>query len=80
MTNPETPNFATIPATITTNAPVGPPIWTGLFGYFVSPAAPVIFPGAAFLASAAVFALALILAIRWLTTEHPAFQSSAVVG
>src|SRR4029453_8045987 len=25
----------------------GPPIWTGLFGFFVSPAAPVIVPGAA---------------------------------
>ena len=33
----------------------GPPIWTGLFGFFVSPAAPVIVPGAAFFASAAVF-------------------------
>ena len=25
---PETPKRATMPATITTNAPVGPPIWT----------------------------------------------------
>jgi len=42
----------------------GPPIWTGLFGYFVSPAAPVIVPGAAFFAAAAVFAVAFVLAIR----------------
>jgi DHA1 family tetracycline resistance protein-like MFS transporter len=44
---------------------IGPPIWTGLFGYFVSPAAPVRVPGAAFFASALVFLLALVLAIRW---------------
>lgn len=43
----------------------GPPIWTGLFGYFVSPAAPVIVPGAAFFAAAAVFAVALGLAGKW---------------
>jgi len=45
----------------------GPPIWTGLFGYFVSDAAPVIIPGAAFFVSAAVFLVALILAIVWET-------------
>jgi DHA1 family tetracycline resistance protein-like MFS transporter len=44
---------------------VGPPIWTGLFGYFVSPAAPVIVPGAAFFASSLVFVVALVLAARW---------------
>src|SRR5262245_45764365 len=42
----------------------GPPIWTGLFGYFVSPAAPVIVPGAAFFAASLVFLGALVLAIR----------------
>lgn len=42
----------------------GPPIWTGLFGYFVSPAAPIIVPGAAFFAASAVFALAFVLAVR----------------
>ena len=46
----------------------GPVIWTSLFGYFVSPQAPVIIPGAAFFAAAMVFLLALILARRWL--EH----------
>ena len=45
---------------------IGPPIWTGLFGYFVSPQAPVIIPGAAFFASAAVFLIALGIALRWL--------------
>ena len=44
---------------------VGPPIWTGLFGYFVSPAAPVIVPGAAFFGAALVFLMALVLAGRW---------------
>ena len=43
----------------------GPPIWTGLFGYFVSPAAPVIVPGAAFFAASLVFVIALVLAARW---------------
>lgn len=45
---------------------IGPPIWTGLFGYFVSPAAPVIIPGAAFFVAGAVFLLALGIALRWL--------------
>jgi MFS transporter, DHA1 family, tetracycline resistance protein len=43
----------------------GPPIWTGLFGFFVSSAAPVIVPGAAFFAAALVFTVALALAMRW---------------
>jgi DHA1 family tetracycline resistance protein-like MFS transporter len=43
---------------------IGPPIWTGLFGYFVSPAAPVRMPGAAFFAGSLVFLLALVLAVR----------------
>lgn len=45
---------------------VGPPIWTGLFAYFVSPAAPIIIPGAAFFVAALVFLLALGIAWRWL--------------
>jgi DHA1 family tetracycline resistance protein-like MFS transporter len=48
----------------------GPPIWTGLFGYFVSPAAPMIVPGAAFFAAAFVFILALLLALRWLSARQ----------
>jgi len=45
----------------------GPIIWTSLIGYFVSPAAPLIIPGAAFYESALVFLVALALAWRW---EH----------
>jgi hypothetical protein len=43
----------------------GPPIWTGLFGFFVSRAAPVVVPGAAFFAAAGVFLVALGVAKRW---------------
>jgi MFS transporter, DHA1 family, tetracycline resistance protein len=43
----------------------GPPIWTGLFGYFVSSAAPVIVPGAAFFVAAGVFLVAFGVAARW---------------
>jgi len=50
----------------------GPPIWTGLFGFFVSPAAPVIIPGAAFFASAIVFVVVLVLAQRWFAIPGPA--------
>jgi DHA1 family tetracycline resistance protein-like MFS transporter len=42
----------------------GPPIWTGLFAFFVSEQAPVVVPGAAFFGSAVVFAIALLLARR----------------
>jgi len=43
---------------------VGPPIWTGLFAFFVSEQAPVVVPGAAFFGAAVVFAIALVLARR----------------
>ncbi len=42
-----------------------PPLWTGIFGYSVSPASPIHLPGAAFYIAAAVFMLALALALRW---------------
>jgi DHA1 family tetracycline resistance protein-like MFS transporter len=45
---------------------VGPPIWTGLFAYFASPAVPIIIPGAAFFVASAVFLPALAIALRWL--------------
>jgi DHA1 family tetracycline resistance protein-like MFS transporter len=41
-----------------------PPVWTSVFAYFVSPAAPMIIPGAAFYGSALVFLVALGLASR----------------
>lgn len=43
----------------------GPPIWTGLFGFFVSSAAPVVVPGAAFFGASLVFLVALVIAARW---------------
>jgi len=49
----------------------GPVIWTGLFGYWVSPAAPFILPGAAFYVSALVFCLAWVLAVRWELVAPP---------
>ncbi len=49
----------------------GPVIWTSLFGYFVSPRAPLIIPGAAFYVSAAIFLVALILALRWQFEAKP---------
>jgi DHA1 family tetracycline resistance protein-like MFS transporter len=54
----------------------GPSIWTGLFGYFVSPQAPVIIPGAAFFASALVFFTALVIARRFLA-QMPSTQPQA---
>jgi DHA1 family tetracycline resistance protein-like MFS transporter len=43
----------------------GPPIWTGLFAFFVSEQTPIVVPGAAFFAAAVVFVVALVLAQRW---------------
>ena len=54
---------------------VGPPIWTGLFGFFVSDAAPILVPGAAFFAAAVVFAIALGLAHRWFAAAAVAAPS-----
>jgi DHA1 family tetracycline resistance protein-like MFS transporter len=48
----------------------GPPIWTGLFGFFVSPAAPFIVPGAAFFVSALVFLAAFVVAARRLAAPR----------
>lgn len=59
---------------------VGPPMCTGLFGYFISDKAPVHLPGVAFFASAVITVIALILAFRALrgVTPHsgPARESS----
>jgi DHA1 family tetracycline resistance protein-like MFS transporter len=54
----------------------GPPIWTGLFGFFVSSAAPIVIPGAAFFASAAVFLVALVIAQKRLSVS-PAAATAA---
>ena len=51
------------------SAVISPPIWTGIFAYFVSPSAPVILPGAAFDGSALVFLAALAIAVRTLSPK-----------
>jgi DHA1 family tetracycline resistance protein-like MFS transporter len=43
---------------------IGPPIWTGLFGYFISRKAPVYLPGIAFYCGSAVIFCGLLLALR----------------
>ena len=43
---------------------LAPPVWTSVFAYFVSPAAPMIVPGAAFFGAAFVFALAFAVALQ----------------
>lgn len=43
---------------------LGPPLTTGLFGYFISANAPVQLPGAAFFCGSAIMFLALLLALR----------------
>jgi DHA1 family tetracycline resistance protein-like MFS transporter len=51
----------------TATAVVGPPLANGLFAYFVSPAAPVVLPGAPFFLGSALFLVSLLLAVRNLT-------------
>jgi len=43
---------------------LGPPLSTGLFGYFVGPQAPVVLPGSAFFVGSGVVFCALLLAVR----------------
>jgi MFS transporter, DHA1 family, tetracycline resistance protein len=53
---------------------VGPPITTGLFGYFISPQAPVHVPGAAFFLGA--FFLVGALSLAWKSfRKHPTIQA-----
>lgn len=56
----------------------GPLMATGLFGYFTSPQAPLHLPGAAFLASALLVALAVVLAVRG--TRHSTVSAEATVS
>ncbi len=46
------------------SAILGPPLMTGLFGYFSAPGAPVHFPGAAFLCAALLVCISLVLCLR----------------
>lgn len=61
-------------------AVVGPPVWTSIFAYFVSPAAPVVIPGAAFDGAALVFLIALALAARTLPAKHAEGAELANMG
>lgn len=45
----------------------GPPLMTGIFGYFSSPTAPIHLPGAAFLLASFMYGIALILVVRALS-------------
>jgi len=56
---------------------IGPPLATGLFGYFISAAAPMKLPGAAFFFSSALTVTALLLAIRSFRRELPPGQPGA---
>lgn len=48
---------------------IGPPIMTGLFAYFTKPGAPLLFPGAPFLAGALLSLLSALLAYRTFKKE-----------
>lgn len=50
---------------------IGPPLATGLFGFFISAAAPVKLPGAAFFFSSALTIAAMLLAVRSFRREPP---------
>jgi DHA1 family tetracycline resistance protein-like MFS transporter len=50
---------------------IGPLIMTNLFAYFTSKEAPVLFPGAPFVAGAALLLLSSYLAFRSLKKNHP---------
>jgi len=49
---------------------IGPPVMTNLFAYFTAPAAPVYFPGAAFLLGAIFMLISAIWAYAVLKKEH----------
>ena len=61
---------------ISLTAVAGPPVWTAIFAYFVSPVAPVIIPGAAFDGSALVFLAALLVATRTLSPKSNAIATA----
>ncbi len=57
---------------------VGAPVAAGLFGYFVGPHAPFVFPGVSFMLGAALFALALLFVRR--TPENSAVAARSSEG
>ncbi|HEX3430713.1 MAG TPA: TCR/Tet family MFS transporter [Rhizomicrobium sp.] len=54
---------------------LAPPVWAAIFAYFVSPAAPLVVPGAAFDGAALVFLAALVVAVRTLSPKTAAASS-----
>ena len=54
---------------------LAPPFWGGIFAFFVSPVAPMIVPGAAFIGSSMVFTLAFLLAL-----QTPSLKPAAAVA
>ncbi len=55
---------------------VGPPVAAGLFGYFVGPSTPVVFPGAPYILGALLFVVSLVLSRQ--SRIRRAIESSAV--
>ena len=55
---------------------IGPPVAAGLFGYFVGPSTPVVFPGAPYILGALLFVVSLVLARQ--ARIRRAIESSAV--
>ncbi|MEQ2006814.1 MAG: TCR/Tet family MFS transporter [Limisphaerales bacterium] len=56
---------------------LGPPLATGLFGFFISAGAPVKLPGAAFFFSSALTIAAMLLAVRSFRRELPATKAES---
>ena len=54
---------------------LGPPLATGLFGFFINAGAPVKLPGAAFFFSSALTVAAMLLAVRSFRRELPAAKT-----
>lgn len=61
----------TLTSLVSFTAIFGPPMMTGLFGYFTSDIAPFQFPGAPFLMGAVLVVVALFYAIRILSFKNP---------
>ena len=55
---------------------IGPPLATGLFGFFISVGAPLKLPGAAFFFSSALTVVAMLLAVRSFRREPPPAQAT----
>lgn len=53
---------------------IGPPLATGLFGFFISAGAPVRLPGAAFFFSSGLTVIAMLLAVRSFRREPPTLE------